>query len=199
MRRQVDRTRWLVLLLVSGVVVGAHEPAAAQAAAASQPQAKSETAQRQTVEPQGRTGSAGPTAGAPQSPAPDTPGAAEAASAPAGSSPAEDAPAQDGEARLLSTPGAKALGISILGNQEAPTSLVIVPWKSSELGSSSGISPLLDDSRQPVDKDVFMRSLRYHEISSGTTSQDSAKAGGRDNAAAGNDAAQTATAAPRRK
>jgi hypothetical protein len=100
---------------------------------------------------------------------------------------------------LTQTPGAKALGISILGNQEAPTSLVIVPWKSSELGTSLDVSTVLDDSRQPVDKDVFMRSLRYHEISAGTTRHDGAKAGGRDNAAAGSDAAQSVTAAPRRK
>jgi hypothetical protein len=70
--------------------------------------------------------------------------------------------------KLISVPGGKALGMSILGNQDAPKSLVIVPWKSSELGDSPGISPMLDDSRQPVDKDVFMRSLRYYEIRSGT-------------------------------
>jgi hypothetical protein len=88
------------------------------------------------------------------------------------------APAE-GDAKLTSVPGGKALGMSILGNQEAPTSLVIVPWKTSELGGSPGISLMLDDSRQPVDKDVFMRALRYHEIKSGTTGQDGAKAGGR--------------------
>jgi hypothetical protein len=70
--------------------------------------------------------------------------------------------------KLISVPGSKALGMSILGNQDAPKSLVIVPWKSSELGDSPGIAPMLDDSRQPVDKDVFMRSLRYYEIRSGT-------------------------------
>jgi len=56
------------------------------------------------------------------------------------------------------------LGISILGNQEAPKALVIVPWKSSQLGDTLGISKNLDDSRQPVDKDVFMRELAYYEI-----------------------------------
>jgi hypothetical protein len=59
-------------------------------------------------------------------------------------------------------------GMSILGNQEAPTSLVIVPWKSSELGDAVGISTILDDSRQPVDREVFMRALRYYEIRSET-------------------------------
>lgn len=72
----------------------------------------------------------------------------------------------DKEGKLTSVPGGKALGMSVLGNQEAPTSLVIVPWKSSEVGRALGISPMLDDSRQPVDKEVFMRELRYYEIRS---------------------------------
>lgn len=57
-------------------------------------------------------------------------------------------------------------GISILGNQEAPKSLVIVPWKSSEIGEMPGLSRLLDDSVQPIDKEVFMRELDYYEIRS---------------------------------
>jgi len=61
--------------------------------------------------------------------------------------------------------GARSIdGMSILGNREAPKSLVIVPWKSSEIGDSLGISPMLDDSRQPVDREVFMRALSYYEI-----------------------------------
>lgn len=55
-------------------------------------------------------------------------------------------------------------GMSILGNQEAPKALVIVPWKSSEIGDALGISTMLDDSRQPVDREVFMRALSYYEI-----------------------------------
>jgi hypothetical protein len=74
----------------------------------------------------------------------------------------------DKDAKLISVPGGKALGMSVLGNQEAPTSLVIVPWKSSEVGRSLSVSPMLDDSRQPVDKEVFMRALRYYEIRSET-------------------------------
>jgi len=79
------------------------------------------------------------------------------------------APAQaqtDKESKLVSVPGGKALGMSVLGNQEAPTSLVIVPWKSSEVGRSLSVSPMLDDSRQPVDKEEFMRALGYYEIRS---------------------------------
>jgi hypothetical protein len=56
------------------------------------------------------------------------------------------------------------LGMSILGNQEAPTSLVIVPWKSSEIGDGVSVSRALDTSIRPVDKDVFMRELSYYEI-----------------------------------
>jgi len=78
----------------------------------------------------------------------------------------EAQPQTDKDPKLTSVPGGQALGMSILGNQEAPTSLVIVPWKSSEVGRATGISPMLDDSRQPVDKEVFMRELRYYEIRS---------------------------------
>lgn len=59
-------------------------------------------------------------------------------------------------------------GMSILGNQEAPTSLVIVPWKSSEIGDSLAISTMLDDSKRPVDREVFLRALNYYEIRSST-------------------------------
>jgi hypothetical protein len=78
----------------------------------------------------------------------------------------EEAPAKTEDGKLISTPGGKALGMSILGNQEAPTSLVIVPWKTSELGGALGGSPLLDDSRQPIDKEVFMRALLYYDLRS---------------------------------
>ncbi len=58
-------------------------------------------------------------------------------------------------------------GMSVLGNQEAPTSLVIVPWKTSEMGSGIGVSKSLDTKIRPVDKDVFVRELRYYHIRSG--------------------------------
>ena len=81
----------------------------------------------------------------------------------------EPQPKTEDEAKLTSVPGGKALGMSILGNQEAPKALVIVPWKSSELANGPGVSTLLDDSRRPVDKEVFMRMLSYYEIRSETT------------------------------
>ena len=76
----------------------------------------------------------------------------------------EPQPKTEEDAKLTSVPGSKALGMSILGNQEAPKALVIVPWKSSELGNGPNVSTLLDDSRRPVDKEVFMRMLSYYQI-----------------------------------
>jgi len=58
-------------------------------------------------------------------------------------------------------------GMSIVGNDEAPKSLVIVPWKSSELGDTLEVSRALDDGRGPVDRDVFQRALGYYRIRSG--------------------------------
>lgn len=70
--------------------------------------------------------------------------------------------------------GPKALsGMSILGNQEAPKSLVIVPWQGSAPGEAVGVSTLLDDSRRPVDREVFLRALSYYEIRSETTYSES--------------------------
>ena len=98
---------------------------------------------------------------------------------------------KDENGKLISVPGGKALGMSILGNQEAPKALVIVPWKTSELGNIQGISTLLDDSRQPIDKEVFMRMLSYYEIRSET-----ARPAG---APSEKNTAQPAAAAQRRK
>ena len=55
-------------------------------------------------------------------------------------------------------------GMSVLGNDDSPKSLALVPWKSSQLGDAPSLSKLLDDSTQPVDKDVFMRELSYYQI-----------------------------------
>ena len=95
------------------------------------------------------------------------------------------------DSTLTSVPGGKALGMSILGNQEAPKALVIVPWKSSVLGNGPSVSTLLDDSRLPIDKEVFLRMLRYYEISSETVRPNGAPANAK--------AAQPNTAAQRRK
>jgi len=55
-------------------------------------------------------------------------------------------------------------GMSILGNEETPKSLVIIPWKSSELGDTISLSDTLDERARPVDKEVFLRELSFYEI-----------------------------------
>jgi hypothetical protein len=55
-------------------------------------------------------------------------------------------------------------GMSVLGNNEAPKSLIIVPWKSSSLNNGLGIENLLDERANPVDKEVFVRELGYYEL-----------------------------------
>jgi hypothetical protein len=57
-------------------------------------------------------------------------------------------------------------GMSILGNEETPTSLVIIPWKSSELGDDISLTDTLDERARPVDKEVFLRELNFYEIRS---------------------------------
>lgn len=56
-------------------------------------------------------------------------------------------------------------GMSILGNDEAPKSLYIVPWKSSEIGMETSLNMMLDDNAVPVDRDVFKRQLDFYELS----------------------------------
>jgi len=58
------------------------------------------------------------------------------------------------------------LGMSILGNEEAPKSLVIVPWKSSRIGDGLGVTNSMNDRPTPVDREVFMREVRYYELRS---------------------------------
>ena len=73
-----------------------------------------------------------------------------------------------GQAQVAAAAETKEMsGMSILGNQEAPKSLVIVPWKSSEIGTGIGVSRALDTRIRAVDKDVFMRELKYYAIRSG--------------------------------
>lgn len=65
----------------------------------------------------------------------------------------------------------KALsGMSVLGNSEAPKSLVIVPWKSSEIGDGVGVANMLDGRAAPVDRDVFRREVDFYELRSSAAS-----------------------------
>lgn len=87
---------------------------------------------------------------------------------------AEETQAQDAEPSAEADDGSdeptsgprKMSGMSVLGNEEAPKSLVIIPWKSSELGDDISLSDTLDDRARPVDKEVFMRELSFYEIRS---------------------------------
>ena len=83
---------------------------------------------------------------------------------------AGDGKADPAAASEAAQPGGdvKMSGMSILGNEDAPKSLVLVPWKSSQLGDMPSVSRLLDSATQPVDKDVFMRELAYYEFKSGS-------------------------------
>lgn len=75
--------------------------------------------------------------------------------------------AEEPEERAANSDKPKTLsGMSILGNEEAPKSLVIVPWKSSEIGEDVSLTDTLDDRALPVDREVFLRELRFYEIRS---------------------------------
>ena len=153
----MSRHLLFVLLLASAVALADDKPKPQHAGRTAKPQKKTEALQRQTAQAPAKTEPA-------QRPAAEVSAKKEEAKEQADGAQAKT----DEGAKLTSVPDAKALGMSILGNQDAPKSLVIVPWKSSELGDSPGVSPILDDSRQPVDKEVFMRALRYYEIRSKT-------------------------------
>ncbi len=56
-------------------------------------------------------------------------------------------------------------GMSIVGNDEAPKSLYIVPWKSSEIGVETSLDMLPDKDAAPVDREVFKRQLDYYQLS----------------------------------
>jgi hypothetical protein len=74
----------------------------------------------------------------------------------AGAALAEEPAALEGDKRMS--------GMSVVGNDDAPKSLVIVPWKSSVLGDALDVSRGLDAGRGPVDRDVFTRELDYYQI-----------------------------------
>ena len=86
---------------------------------------------------------------------------------------ADDAAAADAQATEAQTTEAQGdgieqpktlSGISILGNEEAPKSLVIIPWKASELGENISLTDTLDERARPVDREVFERELSFYEI-----------------------------------
>ena len=56
-------------------------------------------------------------------------------------------------------------GTDIIGNQELPKVLYIVPWKPSELPdlSEPPLQSLIDDALAPVDREEFRREVLYHD------------------------------------
>lgn len=81
---------------------------------------------------------------------------------------AKEAPAETAAPAVAADEGPRTMsGMSILGNEEAPKALVIVPWKTSELGANLSLSDTLDDRARPVDREVFMRELDYYALRSG--------------------------------
>jgi hypothetical protein len=77
----------------------------------------------------------------------------------AGTAHAGDPPKADGETETKTMSG-----MSVLGNNDAPKSLVIVPWRSSEIGDGIGVVDSLSNRPMPVDRDVFDRELRYYDL-----------------------------------
>jgi hypothetical protein len=56
-------------------------------------------------------------------------------------------------------------GMSIVGNDDVPKSLYIVPWKSSEVGVETSLKTMLNESDVPVDRDVFKRQIGFYHLS----------------------------------
>jgi hypothetical protein len=163
----MSRTLIVVLLLATGAAMADKKPGAKHVAGPAVAEKKTAAVRGQTEDVEAKTKAAQVQTKEAQPDTEEPQGESEKTETES----ASEATAQaqtDKDGKLISVPGGKALGMSVLGNQEAPTSLVIVPWKSSEVGRSLSVSPMLDDSRQPVDKEVFMRALRYYEIRSET-------------------------------
>lgn len=62
-------------------------------------------------------------------------------------------------------------GMSIVGNDEAPKSLYIVPWKSSEIGMETNLNMILNKDAVPVDREVLKRQLDFYEVSTANISR----------------------------
>lgn len=65
---------------------------------------------------------------------------------------------------------------SIVGTRELPKVLYIVPWKSSRLGTFTGVSEggSFEDGLVALDRDVMQREVKYYDIlygSAGTASK----------------------------
>ena len=67
---------------------------------------------------------------------------------------------------LLAAEEEPALSTNIIGSQEAPTVLNVVPWKDKEvkLEKKDPTSSLLNRVLEPLDQEVLMREVEYYRI-----------------------------------
>jgi hypothetical protein len=56
-------------------------------------------------------------------------------------------------------------GTTVIGNRELPKALHIVPWKAADSGDLAGrpLNSLVDQTLEPLDRDVFLREIEYYE------------------------------------
>jgi len=55
-------------------------------------------------------------------------------------------------------------GISIVGNDETPKTLYLVPWRDSDDQDGMNVDPgNFEEELQPINKDDFVRELRFYE------------------------------------
>lgn len=61
-------------------------------------------------------------------------------------------------------------GTAVIGNQELPKVLYIVPWKKSELPdlSEPPLESLIDEALRPIDRNVFRRQIEYYQTLNAT-------------------------------
>tara|TARA_B100000676_G_scaffold307041_1_gene364580 strand:- start:333 stop:626 length:294 start_codon:yes stop_codon:yes gene_type:complete len=62
--------------------------------------------------------------------------------------------------------GQDAASTNVIGTQEAPTVLNVVPWKDREvkLEKKDPTSSLLNRVLEPLDQEVLMREIEYHQL-----------------------------------
>lgn len=63
-------------------------------------------------------------------------------------------------------PADDGLGTTVIGSQEAPTVLNVVPWKERkvEVERRGPSSSLLERMLEPLDRDVLSREIEYHNM-----------------------------------
>ena len=76
---------------------------------------------------------------------------------PAVATDADDAPVKPGAVQQART------GTTVIGEQEAPIGLYIMPWRQSQAeGGLDRPARLLDEELRPLDPEVFKRQVEYH-------------------------------------